>query len=144
MVQYLVKERMSLLDTCMFLCIACVGAHTQAGGLHSGGRVDSISKQTVSRHLGAHDSCHTWTWGEGSLCFTLLQEGASMKVKVQHIPQCNSTTGKEEYYWLLSDFFKRLQIQMKKNTKLHTHRYQHRLLWAVSVCVGVLTCRYEQ
>lgn len=48
-------------DVCVVLCIVCLRTHTQAGGLHSWGRVDSISKQTVSWHLVAYYSCHTWT-----------------------------------------------------------------------------------
>lgn len=42
--------------------VKCVfNAHTQAGGLHSGGCVDSVSKQTVPWHLVAHYPCHAWT-----------------------------------------------------------------------------------
>lgn len=37
---------------------------TQAGGLHSRGCVDSISKQAVSGHLVADNTCHTWTWSK--------------------------------------------------------------------------------
>lgn len=37
-------------------------SHTQAGGLHSGRRVDRIPKQTVPRHLVADYSSHARTW----------------------------------------------------------------------------------
>ena len=48
------------------VCVHACRTPTQAGGLHSRGCVDSISKQAVPGHLVADNTCHTWTWGKES------------------------------------------------------------------------------
>lgn len=91
--------------TGMCLCIVCLGTHTQAGGLHSRCRVDSISKQTVSWHLVAHYSRHAWTYSaRSSQKFNTFRTGQEEYHTVYCDIQCyyESFTSKKEFKWNLN------------------------------------------